>query len=251
MPLFRGTRYPLLFGGREYYKKVLATGPIAYWPQWEPSGGVSRCLVDSAQNGAYTGVTLGQPGIGDGRTSPFFDGANDFNNVFTPTFRDRFALTNHGAPGAVSEGAVMVWARVANAGVWTDAVNRRPLSLVVVNGVNDVYFQKRAGANQFLFVYTAGGVTHFLTIALNTILWFNAMITWSASADEVRFYLDGVQQGVTLNGLGVWAGNLAATRTIIGAQVTMPAEVFHGYLAHGAVWDRALSPAEIAQLAVV
>ena len=37
-------------------------------------------MIDAvaAHNGTYTGVTLGQPGIGDGLTCPLFDGANDY-----------------------------------------------------------------------------------------------------------------------------------------------------------------------------
>ena len=52
------TRRALLGGSGGYNEKVLRTGPIAYWPQDETSGTVARCLVNPAQNGTYTGVTL-------------------------------------------------------------------------------------------------------------------------------------------------------------------------------------------------
>ena len=60
-------------GGATYYKKVLATEPanlLAYWPLNEGSGSVADNLEGTAaRDGAYTGVTLGQAGIGDGWTA--------------------------------------------------------------------------------------------------------------------------------------------------------------------------------------
>ncbi|GAI14148.1 unnamed protein product, partial [marine sediment metagenome] len=69
-----------------YDDKVLGMDPIAYWPLSETSGLVANCLVNPAQNGVYTGVTLGQPGIGDGNTAPYFDGTNDYVDVLTAAF---------------------------------------------------------------------------------------------------------------------------------------------------------------------
>ncbi len=52
---------------RQYFRKVLSHRPIAYWPLWEASGSVAFDLAGNALHGAYTGVTLGQVGVGDGR----------------------------------------------------------------------------------------------------------------------------------------------------------------------------------------
>ena len=68
----------------KFYRKVLDYRPIAYWPQWESAGSAARCLVNTAQNGAYTGVTLGQPGAVDGDLCPYYDGANDYTNNSKP-----------------------------------------------------------------------------------------------------------------------------------------------------------------------
>ena len=76
-----------------YREKVLSYSPIAYWMQAEAAGNDSLCQVDSNQDGTYTGVTLGQPGIGDGNTCPSFDGVNDYNDIYTTSFRDVFSLT--------------------------------------------------------------------------------------------------------------------------------------------------------------
>ena len=49
-----------------YSEKVLALSPIAYWPLWEAAGAVAEDISGNGFDGAYTGVTLGQTGIGDG-----------------------------------------------------------------------------------------------------------------------------------------------------------------------------------------
>ncbi|MFV1969356.1 MAG: hypothetical protein ACC628_28375, partial [Pirellulaceae bacterium] len=57
---------------------------------WEASGSISDDLSPQGNDGAYTGVTLGQPGIGDGRTCPLFDGANDYNNIYSAALNTDF-----------------------------------------------------------------------------------------------------------------------------------------------------------------
>src|SRR3972149_4677456 len=68
-----------------YAEKVLATEPsnlLAYFICGEASGTVMQEEKNN-YDGAYTGVTLGQTGIGDGNTCPLFDGANDYGNLYT------------------------------------------------------------------------------------------------------------------------------------------------------------------------
>src|SRR3989304_2278838 len=89
--------------GRDYYRKVLDTQPanlLAYWMQAEGAGAVALDTSGNSRTGAYTGVDLGQAGIGDGKTCPWFDGASDRVNIYTTSLRDAF----NGA-----EGAVIVW----------------------------------------------------------------------------------------------------------------------------------------------
>ncbi len=230
-------------GGAGYAIKVLKYSPIAYWPLWEAAGGVAECLVNPAQNGAYTGVTLGQPGIGDGNTCPLFDGATDFVDIFTAGLQGAF-------DGA--EGTLMVWAKVFNVGVWTDAADRF-LFRLEVDGNNYVFCAKTITNNRLFFRYTAGGVVEAQAVGgLTTIKWMCLGMTWSKLAGvngEVKYFFDGVQQGATDTALGVWAGNLAAATTVIGTSDTAPLNLWHGWLAHAAVWDVALTPTEMAELA--
>lgn len=226
--------------GIAYSQKVKSSGPIAYWIMGEAAGLVSIDQINSpAQDGAYTGVTLAQPGIGDGNTCPFFDGANDYNNVYTVTFRGVF----NGA-----EGTILIWSKVTNAGVWTDGVQRM-MFYFRVDGNNFININKNNANNQIQFVYRANAtnsiVTHNLVAPPTD--WFVLAITWSKSTlptGEMKAYYglpnELAQVGATQVALGVWAGNLAATFTTIGSLGTGPASVFNGYLAHCAVWGSAL-----------
>jgi hypothetical protein len=234
-----------LVGG--YPEKVLSYNPIAYWPLWETVGGTAVDLVNSpAQDGAYTGVTLGQTVTDANGVSflcPLFDGANDFVNIWTPTFRDAF----NG-----SEGTAMIWARVFNIGVWTDGIERKTLRLRV-DATNEIHvFHRMAVNNRLQSKYEAAGVIELENsdghVELN---WLPLAITWSAITDEVRHYIAGSQEGLTDVGLGVWAGLLDNTRTVIGAFNTGPGQVWYGWLAHCAVWDTPLTDSQIADLAAV
>ena len=243
MSLTRGTRRGLLRGGSKGYgSKILATGPIAYWMLGETAGAVAYDQISSAQNGAHTGVTLGQAGIGDGRTSPLYDGANDYTNIYSATFAAAF----NGAAGTAS-----IWFKVFNAAVWTNGAVGGMYVLQVDNN-NYVRLRKSNANNQLQFWYKAGGTFESVVAAYSALTWTHIAITWSKAAEEMRAYLNGTQTGTTQVALGVWAGVLIPLFSVLGASGAFgPAEPFPGYFAHAAAWDRALTPAEIADLAVV
>lgn len=226
----------------QYHQYILSLDPIAYWIQDEKQGAVAHDMVTArdagAQNGAYTGVTLGQPGIGDGRTSPYYDGLNDYTDVFTAALAAAFNA---------SAGTMHFWARVAGAGVWTDGIGRW-LIRFSVNNNNRVEVLRTAGNNQLRFRYEANTVDNtLLTVGLGGIIdWFSAAITWDTVADEVRCYTQGIQFGATLNGLGGWLG--AINLGLIGALTAVPTFIWLGYLAHVALYGRALTPAQILRL---
>lgn len=226
-----------------YAIKVLKTDPIAYWVQGEASGLVAVDQVDSpAQDGIYQGVTLGQPGIGDGNTAPRYDGVNDFTDIYSASLAAAFDAT---------QGTLAIWARVAAVGDWTDGVIRVMVQLFV-DGNNFVRIDKGAGNNTLEFIYRAGAVTKQRNVnPVTDLIFMHLAATWSASADEFRVYFNGAQSGATLNALGAWVGALANTRCLIGANTQVPANVWDGYLAHCVVWDRPLSAPEIADLAVI
>ena len=233
----------------KYQNKVLSYDPIAYWPLTEHSGTVAHCLVNGAQNGTYSSDVSAMgigTGIGDGNDAPYFDGTNDYVNIYSATFNTAF----NGAEGSLS-----MWLRVGAAGVWTDATDRRFLSLRV-DGNNYIIMQ-RVGANnnRVTTTYNAGAVGKTITHdGLSSTDWMHWAATWSKSSGatgEVKFYYNGSQVGATLDNLGVWAGNLSNTLTTIGAASTIPSAVWSGYAAHVAIWNTPLTAVQIANLATV
>lgn len=224
---------------------MLGYGPIAYWPDWDALGSpTAEELVNSpAQDGAHTAVTLGQPGIGDGRTSGWYDGATSFTNVFTPVFQGVF----NG-----SEGTAMVWPRANDVGVWTDGESRDILHFRA-DISNFVKISRIGGVNNRInAAYKAAGIWSERNVdGLVTTDWVHWAITWSGPllANEMRLYLNGVQQGAPVVGLGAWAG--APTSALIGANTAVPSRVWHGWLAHVAVFDYAIPPADIWELAQI
>lgn len=240
-----------LMGGGTYADKVLSYGPIAYWPLWEANGTAARCLVNPAQTGLYRNNGGAKdvstyppgPGIGDGNTAPYFD-TTDYVNTYTATLAGRF----NG-----SAGSLMVWAKVLNVGIWTDGAARNPCLFAAVINVNDVHFNKSNVNNRLDWIYVAGGVTEIVSdVGMATTNWMNLVITWSAAADEVKAYLNGIQDGATQTILGVWAGALDPNRASIGsASGIFNSSPWNGWLAHCALWNRVLSAPEIASLGVV
>ena len=229
---------------RKFWKKVLRTeraSIISYLPLREASGSVASDLSGNGRNGAYTNVTLGQPGIGDGWTSGLFDGSTSYVNWHSAALAAAF----NGA-----EGALLICAKAANAGVWTDASTDRFVWLQE-DGSNFVFQQKAGASNSVTLGYYAGAVGKEVTkSSFSPSGWFNLALTWSALGDEVGVYVNGVLEGPGLTGLGTWAGALASTTTIIGAQNTGVATPTNGFLAHCALWSKALTPAQVASLKV-
>lgn len=224
-----------------YARRVLSVAAdalIAYWPLSEPSGAAA---IDQTgrYHGAYTGVDLNYPGVGDGGSAPFFDGINDFCNIYSAALATAF----NGAEGAVS-----IWMKVSGAGVWTDATLRRLMGLRV-DANNQVNLSRSATSNTLLCQYLAGATSKTVSIGSQSSTdWLHLAMTWSKSADQMKVYFQGVQTGATQTGLGTWAGTFNSTRANIGADSTVPATVWSGNLAHAAIWTRALSAGEIAEL---
>jgi len=226
-----------------YSNKVLRTDPAACWPLWETAGGYAECLVNSpAQNGAYTGVTLGD-GVGpDGSPCPFFDGVNDFVDIYS-------AILSAAFDGG--EGSMMIWAKVNAVEVWTDGANRMALHLGTNTSNNYLRMMKESANNRMQWLYYAGGTADSASkSALSDTDWVMLAMTWSKSADLLQYFYDGSREAID-TGLGTYVDALVETYTNVGSQTESGLLPWHGWLAHCAIWDRPLTQAEIAALAAV
>lgn len=227
-----------------YYRRVLnvsAIPPIGYWTLGDFGTPVAIDETGNGRTGADSGPTQGYAGIGDGRSARLFDGVNDFVNVYSAGFAAAFNT---------AEGTAHAWIRVASAGVWTDATERR-ICEFQADSSNRVRMLKSTTNNRLTIEYRAGGTIETINVdSQSSLNWLHVAITWSKTAEEVRAYVDGALVGTSTT-LGVWAGALLSTRCCIGANDTTGATPWSGYLAHIALWTYPLSVGQIAALAVL
>lgn len=233
-------RTPLLSGSySEKLRRLFGSSIVSYLPLWEPAGAtVAADISGRGYNGAPTAVTFGAAGIGDGSTAASFDGSTSFIDWYSAGLASAFNA---------SEGTLMIWAKVSAAGVWTDTTVR-VLGLLSSDGVSQNYIRiiKNSINNQLVFTYRAGNVNKAVTkSSVTTTGWMALGLTWSVSADEVKAYFGGVQEGTTQTGLGTWAGALQSTAALIGALSAVPANVWSGPLAHALLLNRAATDAEM------
>ena len=218
-----------------YYQKILSLSPIRYRPLWEASGTTITELVkgDNKASG-YRNATLGQTGIGDGKTSAQWSGTG-WGDIYT-------ASTNTDMNKA--DGAMGIWFKWPNTGYWTEGVVRF-LTRLQADSSNSVGLSKQAANNRLYAEYKAGGTTsggyaYYMTDAK----WYHALINWSKSADKVELWINGVLQA-TWNSVGTWSGNLTNNVCAVAANDIYADGPWYGNLAHWVLFDRCLTAAEI------
>lgn len=229
--------------GITYTQRILAlfgSSVISYLPLDDAGGATARDASGNGRTGVYavaTGVTFNQPGIGDGGKCVWFPGAAAYINWYSTSLRDAF----NG-----NDGSLGIWCKVNTVAVWADGLERRPASLYADVG-NNYAIRKRTNVNYLRNSFNMGGASKDVDLTPYSYDgWFHIMITWSDSLNYNRAYLNGVEIGVGQVNAGVFINPLTATTTTIGAQNTTPAQVWHGWLAHALLLNRAATPGEIA-----
>ena len=227
--------------GDLYAAKVLATSAanlLAYWPFSEGSGVVAGDLSGNSRDGQYdNGCLLGQPGIGDGRTCPWFDGVNDRVTLYSASL---------GSAWSFAEFSMALWMRMNSAAVWTDSTNRSGISFTAPS--SEYFYISRAPQNNGLTWYLRlGGVD----AATNTYIggdvggdWFHLGFTSKSGGNAYR-YVNGAESTHKTGVASPLGGTLSS------AYASGQANTWYGWIAHVAVWDVQLSAAQMAALASV
>lgn len=148
-----------------------------------------------------------------------------------------------------AEGTLLIWAKVANAGVWTDGLSRFVVRLAV--DANNWIKLFKYTDNFLYWQYKAAGTLKSVNAALTPSAFFCMAMAWSKSGDALKAYYGGSQQGATQVGLGTWAGALDATGATIGSSSLVPTDLWFGNIAMAALWSRALIPAQVAYVSKV
>ena len=194
-------------------------------------------------NGLYSNVTLGQAGIGDGRTSALFVPASSSNvDIYSAALAADFGT---------NEGTLTIWGKVADASVWLDTTTRSLFEVSTGDQVSvfiGAYKFDIDGVAKIQCSLRLNDVWVAVNISTATIDWFHVAITWSTVADEMKVYFNGSQSGSTQTGLGSHAGPIVQAK--IGSDLYLQS-IWSGYLAHSILLSRAATPQEIAEAARV
>jgi len=226
-----------MVGWTQYWQRVktiMGTSLIGHWPLWDTVGSISAVDISGhAHNGVPANVTFGAAGMRDGRTAASFNGTSSSINVFSTALRDLF----NG-----QEGTVIIGGKVSDAAVWADAAERH-FFMFYGDTNNRVRIRRPAAANTINFYYRAGGSNAEITMnPINTLDWMCLGFTWSKTANEMKAWYNGVQQGSTI-AVPTWNAAALATATIGSWDA---ANFWKGGLPHCILGNRALTSAEMA-----
>lgn len=223
----------------DYAARVLALTPIAYYQLDEASGATALDSSGNGHNGTYVGAVPGGAGIGDGQMGAAFDGTGDYIDI------SPMAAAFNGA-----HGTILVWGQTA---AWADATVRYLVRIAA--STNHLVFIMKTATNNTLNFRRQAGISNAKSVGDTSLAgsssYFCAGLTWDTDTDALKAYINGVQVGTTQTGLGAFVGTPTATTTAIGAIGTSGASSWSGALAHVAIFDRALSGAEMLSLGVL
>lgn len=235
-------------GGQTYLQKVLDTQPgflIQALPLNESSGVVATDYSSRGNDGLYasSGITYGEPGIGDGLTAVKFDGNDTFVDMVNRPGNTLGSDWNGNLYSAIS------WGRVDGAARWTDDSTFRYV-WHIRDGSNATYYTvmgKHTNANTVFWRRRTGGAIterQFTFSGDPPTDWFCMGITCDQSQPVLNFYLYDSVNGwqklteSTSANLTDWPAENAPTQgtsVLYAGSVTLQEWVGHG--AHCYTWS--------------
>lgn len=231
----------------DYTQKVLLyVPPTAYWDLNDLTGLVAKNLM-AGYDGTYYGVSLGQTGMGDGKTSVYFDNDNDYMHFYSSGFAGVF----NGNLFSFS-----CWMKTYNSGVWTDgAIHDWMFCRVDAN--NNFFVRKSATNNQLTFSRTAAGTLKQWSTDVTSYIpdlsgWFHLAVVCNQASDIWKGYINGVDVTPVFSGNLSWSGTLDSNYSLLGGSIANPAIEIHewyGWMQHFMYFNRALSSSEVLMLA--
>lgn len=229
-----------------YGAKLGALGPLAYWRLNETNGEVAAADLVGGHHGAYEGIITQAVA---GPTSVSFE-PNNTGCFFDGTFPSDLSCGNVSGMDGYIDFTVTAWVRTT--GVTTGAVISQR-DTVTVGGEGDYKLSVLADGNVNFFLYALGGVYQFgagglstTNIIANDGNWHH--IVAMRSGDTGSIYVDGVLAATATDAVNQVVLN-STTRTFIGRHQKANDEPFNGDLDEVAVFNRALTPLEIADIA--
>ena len=230
--------------GANYIDTVLGLNPIAYWPLNETAGSTAvNAEGTAARNGTYAAsptlnAITGPDGVNG---AVHFDGANQFLDIYSASLEAAFDKDTF---------SISFWMRTN----WQALGSGEEIIILRSDSNNQVRIFRAGAANAIQLFYNGSGTNKSRTDsdAKDTNTWYHYVLTVDVTgADEHKAYRDGSQLGLTLTGLGSWAGSWATTRVNVAANSQVPSLTYEGYMAHVAFFDYVLTPAQVLELATI
>jgi hypothetical protein len=237
-----GIRREMLLGGRRrlsYANKVLAMSPVAYWPLNETTGltAINYGSLGGAANGVYDShVILASVDAPGGGKSPRWSSTNTAEQVNIYS-----AALNGAFNGQLF--SIAVWWKVFDVSVWTNGTNHYVFD-VGVDSTQHVWTSKTATNGN---VQNRSISSEVVTASHSETGWVFTVLTMSKAANQFMVYENGVQVGTTQAVPDTWTGALGSGNCHIGNSRNL-SYPWKGYISQVAIWDRVLTPAEIASL---
>lgn len=190
------------------------------------------------QTGRFNGTIVGstwseEDGVVGGGYS--FDGSSDYINI-----------SEVGVNMDTSNGTIAMW---VNRKFPDGNPNNKIIASFRVDSNNNIEIFYDASIDDFIFKYKAGGTTKQFVKDEEDIpqdTWTHLAQTWDNSSDEFKLYIDGVQSGATLTGLGSWAGDISIGHLGVGLLATPRS--WNGSIDEVRIYNRSLSATEILDL---
>ena len=212
---------------QDYRDFMLSTNPVAYWRLGEASGSVARDEM-GVYDGTYFGSpTLGVPGLltGDGDTAV----------TFAAALSQRMGVAAGGPSGTA---------------VWSMAAWVRPSILPQAGG--SLAFGGAFGGAGFGIGNGAGGSGTHLEFLTSSVVWIDGVYVFSDTTSAhfvvllrdgstLRAYVDALQVATSASVPNV--GNGSVDVGLFGGS-----QMFSGTIDEPAIWNRALTAAEIAEM---
>ncbi|MCH8043377.1 MAG: tandem-95 repeat protein, partial [Planctomycetes bacterium] len=221
-----------------YEQVIVAAGPVGYWRLGEAAGSTTTVDVTGVHDGAYENFTAGdfqRPGVvsGDPDTSVMFDGVD---NQVTVPHSDELTITG--------DLTVEFWMyKTAEADRWQRLVgkgsdNTRTFGVWEEPGnVKKIHFQQYDGSRNKVVFFASNS-----NVELNQ--WHYVVATVEGSTAKI--YIDGALDSQSTRSGVVGIDNQPLTiGGRIGGNLLHEIDVFPGRLDEVAIYDRALSAAEI------
>lgn len=227
--------------GNPYEWKVRHTRPgnlVGYWPLNEVAGTTAYDHSGNGFHGTYNGSPLlGQRGIGDGWTSPYFDGVDD--RVSLPVSRLSSII------GYWPKGTAVVWSQIDPTCWSTDNIY----------ATFRIYGNQGDDASSAVFAYESSNNVYFTQVSANHSgrgilltkdkLYLASATTWNIP-NITRGYRNGTFGIMDMVGYPWLSTSISGGN--IGCYDLASYFWFKGWISHLAIWNTELSLSEVQEV---